>query len=279
MVVMAHDLDARDDLFPESPPPNPARIYDYLLGGKDHYDGDRHVADELAERAPGIMSATAAGRRFMTRAVHHASVHGIRQFLDIGAGLPCSRNVHDVAQQFASTARVVYVDDDPGVVANGQARLTCARPGTALCLRGDLRRPADILTDVERLRALDASEPVALLLLNVLHVVADEDEARAIIDSLLDPWPPGSMLAVATFSHELAPARAAAVMALLDSYRLPAYARSAAEIRALFTGTDLVAPGVVPVHRWHSGPADLTLPDDHVLALGGVSGKAARTNG
>lgn len=229
---------------------SPARIYDYLLGGKDHHPADQKAAERLLAACPQARALARANRRFVVRAVWYLAEHGIRQFVDLGSGLPASPDVHEVARQVRPDARIVYVDNDPDVTARGQT--VHAGQGVAV-LAGDIRQPQDILTDRRLTGLIDFAAPVAVLCTAVLHFVRDQDNPRDIMAAFRWRMPTGSYLAV---SHAVIDDPGIAAMpAIADVYReggAPAVPRTAAAIGALFTGLDLVEPGIVDVARWGS---------------------------
>lgn len=253
--------------------PHPARVYDCLLGGKDHYRHDRQVAAALSDLAPGLRVSVRAGRRFMARVVRClAAEHGIRQFIDVGAGIPSVPNLHEIAQQEQPSARVVYVDHDPMVLAHDRALLTGGARAVVRCVEADLRDPVRLLSAPGVVRTLDPREPVAITLLGVLHEVADEREARSVVEALLSPWPSGSAVVISTGWTDGSPAQARALSALGGAHGVPTHFRSGEAIRGLLAGFDLLDPGVVPVHRWRPSDAiDRGLRDGQMLMAGGVA--------
>jgi hypothetical protein len=232
--------------------PHPARVYDVLLGGKDNFAADRAAAD--AERAafPGIIQCARANRAFLARTVRYlAAAAGIRGFLDIGTGLPSASNTHEVAQSVARHSSVVYVDNDPLVLAHARALLTCEGPGATGFIAADLRDPGKILLEAARL--LDFSEPVAVLLIGVMHFIPDEDGPYEIVATLLDAVAPGSYLAMSHQASDLYPDEAAGFARVWNerartTERLALRGRS--EVARFFDGLDLVAPGVVQICKW-----------------------------
>jgi len=265
-------LDPFDPIDGQELQPHQARVQDFLLGGKDHYANDRQTAGALCAVAPGLAGTVRAGRRFMIRAARHlATDHALDQFLDVGSGLPFAPDLHDVVQAVHPRARVVYVDDDPTVVAHARALLTQSGSGVVECLEGDLRTPGPLLASRGVQEVLDAGRPVAVFLLSVLHVIEDDDEAAAVVAELLAPWPPGSAVAICTAWSQGAPLQASAMARLSRRHGLPVRVRTLDEIRALFGPADLLDPGVVPVHRWLPGGADRRLRDHELLLAGGVA--------
>jgi hypothetical protein len=191
--------------------PHPARMYDYYLGGKDHFAADREAADKALATKPEARIGARENRAFLGRAVRYlAGEVGIRQFLDIGTGLPTTNNVHEVAQAVAPTSHVVYADNDPMVLAHARALLASAPEGRTAYIHADLRDPAAILADPVTRDVLDFSQPIALMLVAVLHFIPDEDKPAEIIATLLDALPPGSYLIASHASGEHHPAANAA---------------------------------------------------------------------
>jgi O-methyltransferase involved in polyketide biosynthesis len=234
--------------------PHPARIYDYWLGGKDNFAADREVAEKVAQVAPWVISGARGNRRFLTRAVRDLARAGIRQFLDVGSGLPSSGNVHEVAQGVDPACRVLYVDNDPIVLVHARALL--AGDERTVVVAGDARDPVGLLADPVVRGHLDWSRPVAVLFVAVLHFL-DGDEPARILAQVRERLVPGSYLVV---SHVAdlpdtveGPDRAAATKAAADLYAglaAPFVLRAPEQVAALFTGFDLVEPGLVPAHRW-----------------------------
>lgn len=237
--------------------PNIARIYDYLLGGQHHYQADRDVAQALLAAAPDARATMVENRRFLIRAVRYLAGQGIRQFLDIGAGLPTQENVHQVAQQAAPDARVVYVDIDPEVVAH--ARTLLPPGGQVAAVTGDLRQPERILSDPGVLRLLDFSGPVALLLVGVLYFIPDSEDPYGMVARLRAALAPGSYLALAHATGDVSPA--GNVEAGTRAYRPASEGvtlRSRAQVGRFLTGLDLVEPGLVLMPDWRpdGGPPE-----------------------
>jgi O-methyltransferase involved in polyketide biosynthesis len=240
----------REKALPERRVPNIARVYDYWLGGKDNYAVDRAVAEAIIAVFPDIQVTARAQRAFLTRAVHYlAAEAGIRQFLDIGTGLPSASNTHEVAQQVAPRSRVVYVDNDPVVLAYARALLATGPGGATSYVEADLRDTGRLLAEAGR--SLDFGEPVAILLLGVLPFIPDEDNPVAIVSRLLAGVPSGSYLAVAHPASDVAGDQVArSVQRYNARARDPITVRSHAAVCRFFDGLDLVEPGVVQLHRW-----------------------------
>lgn len=248
-----------------------ARVYDYLIGGKTHFAADRDAAEQMIAALPNVQPASLMNRAFLARAVRYlAGERGIRQFLDIGTGIPATGNTHEVAQSIDPQARVVYVDNDPIVLAHARALLIGTPAGQVAYLHADLRHPDEIVKEASR--TLDFSQPVALLLLMVLHMVPDTDAPHAITARLLSALPRGSYLALSHPPSDVLPADVAKVQQRLNE-RLGAgqsmTARSRDEVARFFHGLDLLPPGVVQVHQWRpDSPADPNAPASIWCAVG-----------
>jgi O-methyltransferase involved in polyketide biosynthesis len=251
--------------------PHSARIWNYWLGGKDNYPVDRAAGDQFREVFPAIYDVTRASRRFLIRAVRFlAGEAGVRQFLDVGTGLPTADNTHEVAQRVAPESRIVYVDNDPVVLAHARALLTSTPEGATAYVDADLHEPDRILEAAAE--TLDFTRPVALMLLGILGHVGDDQEARSIVRRLLEPMASGSYLAVYD-GTDTDPAGVEAQDQYNRSGAVPYHLRSPERIAGFFDGLVLVEPGVVSVTRWRPDPADADdLPAD-VDAFGGVGRK------
>jgi hypothetical protein len=246
--------------------PQTARIWNHLLGGKDNFAVDREVGDQIMASLPQLAENARLSRAYLTRAVRYlAGEVGIRQFLDIGTGLPTADNTHEVAQSVAPDARIVYVDNDPMVLAHARSLLTTSAEGATDYLDADLRDAPSILR--EAARTLDLSRPVALFLMGILGHVPTDDEAKAIIASYLDHLPSGSYLAMYDGS-DTSEANNEAVRIWNVSANPKYHLRSPESIAGLFEGLDLVEPGVVPVTRWRPEPGADTTAIDQYCAVG-----------
>ena len=227
-----------------------ARVYDYWLGGKDNFEADRTAGEEALAAYPDLVSSVRANRAFLARGVRFlAADAGIRQFLDIGTGIPSANNTHEVAQAVAPESRVVYVDNDPIVLAHARALLVGRPEGTTDYLDADLRETEKILDHARGL--LDFSQPVAVMLVAVLHLIGPEDHPYSIVSQLMDAVPPGSYLLLSHVASDIEPEKMAEMGKRLN--RLLAqkgYYRSQAEVTQFFTGLELLEPGVVPVQHW-----------------------------
>ena len=234
-----------------------ARVYNYWLGGKDHFAADRIAGEATIAVYPGIQMSARANRAFLARVVRHlAQAEDIRQFLDIGTGLPTASNTHEVAQAAAPDSRVVYVDNDPLVLAHARALLTSSPEGATAYLDADVRDTGRILDEAAGI--LDFTQPVAIMLIAILHYIPGLAEARGIVERLLAAVPPGSFLAVSHAGSDLFPDEIAAFEKNLNEH-LPGdrhVARPREEVTQFFEATTLLTPGVVPVSQWRPATAD-----------------------
>jgi hypothetical protein len=259
--------------------PHPARVYDYLLGGKDNYAADRAAAHEGMKANPNSRVPPRENRSFMRRAVSHlVREAGISQFLDIGTGIPTSPNVHEIAQDADPQARIVYVDNDPIVLSHARALLTSCPQGRTAYIDADLRDTGRILGSPDLLGTLDLSQPVSLMLVAVLHFIPDEDDPCQIVRELLAALPSGSYLALSHLTGDFDPAAWEGVAAVFRRSGVIMRVRSLPEVERFFEGLDLVDPGVVPVTRWRPdhrieiGGANMP-PDAAVSTYGGIARK------
>jgi hypothetical protein len=227
-----------------------ARVYDYWLGGKDNYAADREAGDQAIEAYPDIVVSVRANRAFLARAVRYlARDQGIRQFLDIGTGIPTANNTHEVAQSVATDSRVVYVDNDPIVLAHARALLTSRPEGATDYIDADLRNTQKILAQAAR--TLDFSQPVAVMLIAIMHAIRDDEDPYAIVATLMDAVPPGSYLALSHVASDIIPAQAADMIKRLNRLMYEKTTpRRQADVGRFFDGLDVVEPGVVRVQEW-----------------------------
>ena len=230
-----------------------ARIYDYWLGGKDNFKADRDAAEQMIQQYPDIVTGVRKNRAFLGRAVHYlAAEAGIRQFLDIGTGLPSSNNTHEVAQRAAPDARIVYVDNDPIVLSHAQALLTSTPEGACAYVDADIRDTGKILKDAANL--LDFSRPVAVCLIMILQFIPDEDDPVSIVRALVDAIPSGSYLTVAhpasDVDQHVGPALRQLSTRMGGTRAAP---RTHQEVSRFFDGLEMVEPGLVQLHRWRPG--------------------------
>jgi hypothetical protein len=251
--------------------PHSARIYDYVLGGKDNFEADRVAAEKMLAGMPSLRTSMRANRRFMAKAVAYLAQFGIRQFLDIGTGLPTHPNLHEVVQGIAPDATIVYVDNDPLVLVHARALLTGVGTGAVSYLEADLRDPAVILGSDAVRDQFDLSQPVAITLIAVLQHIVDDAVARSIIDTLLAPLPSGSALVVSAVTTENDRTGGDHTVGTYQRSGVPLRPRSHAEVTALFGDLSLVDPGVVAVHHWHPDETDRVTPDSGVAMYGGVA--------
>ncbi len=251
--------------------PNVARIYDYLLGGKDNFAADREAAGELLRHIPDARDACYRNRGFLRRAVRFlAGEAGIRQFIDIGTGLPTQGNVHEVAQQVRHDARVVYADYDPVVVKHAEALLATSPAVTAIT--GDLRDPDEILADPALRELINLGEPVAILLIAVLHFIADEDRPYSITGTLRAAMAPGSYLVLSHITgDEVAEEPALKARAVYERATGQVFPRCRDAIGDFFDGMQIIEPGVVSARSWRAEP--LPHGPDRTLLYAGVARK------
>ncbi|MFC4147868.1 SAM-dependent methyltransferase [Micromonospora mangrovi] len=257
---------------------HPARRYNYWLGGKDNFAADRESGDRMAELFPSIRISALENRRFLQRAVGHlAREAGIRQFLDVGTGIPTANNTHEVAQGIAPASRVVYVDNDPIVLAHARALLTSSAEGATAYIDADLRDPDKILSHPDLRRTLDLSQPVGLMLVAVLHFVPDADDPYAAVTRLLDALPAGSYLAASHATHDYLPphlAQEAKASARGGGPHGIINLRSRDEFTRFFTGLELIEPGISSVAEWRAGTEPQPRPSVvEVSMYGGVARK------
>lgn len=253
--------------------PQPARFWDYMLGGKDNYPIDREVGEQVLKTFPDLRDAARADRGFLIRAVTYlVRDAGIRQLLDVGTGLPTVNNTHQVAQRTAPDCRIVYVDNDPMVLVHARALLTSTPEGRTDYLHADVRDPERILD--EAARTLDFTQPVALMLLGVINYILDNAEAHAIVNRLLDALPSESYLAM---SHPTAEVHAEAIEASVQQYNSsgapPIRTRSRQELTRFFDGLELLQPGVVSCSLWRPDHSDVGTPAE-VTQYCGVARKS-----
>ena len=244
--------------------PHPARVYDYLLGGKDNFAADRAAAEAGLRANPNSRIPPRENRAFLGRAVRYlAGEAGISQFLDIGTGIPTSPNVHEIAQGIEPRARIVYVDNDPIVLTQARALLTTGPQGRTAYIDADLQR------------TLDLSKPVGLLLIAVMHFIPDEDDPWALAARLLAALPSGSYLALSHLTGDFDPAAWAGVVAVYRRSGVTMQVRPRPDVERFFAGLDLIDPGVVSLPQWRPAPSDVGRPpsDAAVSVYGGVARK------
>jgi hypothetical protein len=249
-----------------------ARVYNYWLGGKDHFTADREAAELVVESYPAVLASVRAQREFLGRAVRYLTAEaGIRQFLDIGTGLPSANNTHEVAQSVAPESRIVYVDNDPIVLAHARALLTSSRRGATAYIDADIRDTGKILEAAEA--TLDLSKPVAVMLVGVLHCIPDSDDPAGIVARLMNAVPPGSYLVIAHPASDIHATQIGGAATRLNTVMAePVTLRTHAEVLRFFLDLDLdlVDPGLVQVHRWRAEQAD---PATELANYGGLARK------
>jgi hypothetical protein len=249
-----------------------ARMYDYWLGGKDNYAADREAGDAAMAAYPDMVSSVRANRAFLARAVRYlAAEAGIRQFLDIGTGLPSANNTHEVAQEIAPDARIVYVDSDPIVLSHARALLTSRPEGTTAYIDADLRDTGTILDRAAV--TLDFSLPVAVMLIAVLHCIPDAADPYAIVKTLVDAVPDGSFLAISHPPSDMTAGLNRAASSMGPRMSEPITLRSKEQVARFFDGLDLVEPGLVPIQKWQ--PASELEASAKAAMWGGVARKPA----
>ena len=253
---------------------HPARMYDYYLGGKDNYQVDRDAAEEVMAIMPQTRMAAQANRAFLGRVVRHLAGLGVRQFLDIGTGIPGPGNTNTVAHEIAADARVVYVDNDPIVLAHAEALLAKADRARTTVVNGDLRDPQAIIGDPRVREVLNFAEPIAVLLVAVLHFVRDDENAYGAVAALMDAAAPGSYLAISHATGDFDPAAASEGVRAYTQAGSRFIPRTRAQFAAFFEGTQLLEPGIVQVPYWWP---DSEVPPEaaSVWSYGGVGRKPA----
>ncbi|GAA0587091.1 SAM-dependent methyltransferase [Kribbella sandramycini] len=239
--------------------PHSARVYDYFLGGKTNFAPDRAVAEKLLEAFPGFRTAAQSNRMWMHRAARYVAEQGVTQFLDIGTGIPTSPNLHEVVQQVLPAAHVVYVDNDPIVLAHSRALLVSTESGETAYIEADITDPQAILDSEEVRTVLDLSKPVALSIVGVFHYLPDDAKPYELLQQLVDALAPGSYLIFSHCTPDFAPEMWEQAIQVYKADGGDAQVRSRAEIERFFAGLELVDPGVEVPYRWH--------PDDETQAL------------
>jgi SAM-dependent methyltransferase len=252
-----------------------ARMYDYFLGGKDNYPADREAAEQLVKVIPSVPVTIRQNRLFLHRVVRYlAAEEGIRQFLDIGTGIPTPPNVHQIAQQIDPAARVVYVDNDPIVLAHAHARLTSSAQGQVAYIHADMRDAERVLGAPDLIATLDLGRPLGLLILSTLHLITDADEARELLRHYVAALAPGSFVALSVSTEDgFSPDASDEAVSLLRARGIPVLDRTYGEVTALFAGLDMVEPGVVLVHQWRPDASTADAQDAMIGLYCGVARK------
>ncbi|MET7486418.1 SAM-dependent methyltransferase [Streptomyces sp. NPDC005538] len=237
--------------------PHSARMYDYYLGGKDHFEIDKQAAASVASVYPAIFVCARENRAFMHRATRVlAREHGIRQWLDIGTGIPTEPNLHQVAQSVVPEARVVYADNDPLVLKYAERLMRSTRQGRTTYVQADANDPETLLNAPELAEILDLDKPVALSLNALLHFVTDAQDPYGLVARLLSALPSGSALAISHCTPDFDPGTWEKVTAIYNNAGTPVQIRSQKEVSRFFTGLDLLDPGIVMGHRWRPDAAE-----------------------
>jgi hypothetical protein len=250
---------------------HPARVYNYWLGGKDNFAADREAGEQAVRAYPDLVAAVRANRAFLGRTVRYlAREAGIRQFLDIGTGIPTADNTHEVAQSVAPESRIVYVDNDPMVLTHARALLRSSPQGATAYVGADLREAATILGKTAR--TLDFTQPVGVMLVAVLQYIPDEDDPYGIVSQLMAAVPQGSHLVISHPASDLNIEQVAESMRRYNE-RAPEQAapRTRAEVSGFFTGTELIPPGLVPIPQWR--PETAATGTASIAMWGGVGRK------
>jgi S-adenosyl methyltransferase len=256
--------------------PHPARVYDALIGGKNNFAADRETVAKVLLKSPNARIAPRENRAFLGRAVRFLAADiGLRQFLDIGTGLPTAGNVHEVAQAVDPSSRVVYTDNDPLVLVHARALLTSAPEGRTAYIEADIRDPEAILAAPAARELIDFSQPVGLLLLGILHLLADADKPAEIVATLVDALPPGSYLVASHLTMEHDRERTAAGQAVMRDAGITMQKRDSDVFADIaFNGLDLVPPGVVLVSEWRPETSQPRPSPAEVSIYGGVARKS-----
>jgi hypothetical protein len=250
---------------------HPARVYDYWLGGKDNFAADRSAAEAIIAVRPAIVRDIRANRDFMRRAVAYLAAEGVRQFLDVGTGIPTRPNLHEVVQDIAPDARVVYADNDPMVLSHARALLTSTPEGATSYIQADLRDPGMILQ--EAARTLDFARPTAVVLGSILQLISDQDDPYRIVARLMSRVAPGSYLVLTHPASDIhGELVAESARRYNESVVTPVNLRTFGQVSKFFDGLELVEPGIVQCHRWHPGPG-VSVDEYEVAGWGAVGRK------
>jgi S-adenosyl methyltransferase len=251
--------------------PHIARVYNYWLGGKDHFAADRELAERFIKADPEVIAGVRANRAFLGRAVHFLAARArVRQFLDIGTGIPTANNTHEVAQRAAPDSRVVYVDNDPIVLAHARALLTSTPEGVTDYVDADMRDPAAVLARAEA--TLDFGQPIGLMIMGVMGHIPDDDEAQSIVQRLLAGLPSGSYLAMYDGLDTVSEAMTEAQEGYDDTGAMPYKLRYVDQVRRFFDGLEFVEPGLVRCPEWRPDPSQVDA-GANAITLAGVARK------
>ncbi|TQM80429.1 S-adenosyl methyltransferase [Saccharothrix saharensis] len=252
--------------------PSAARLYDYLLGGGHNFAADRELAEKFLLAQPNARTIARLNRAFLRRAVLHLVDAGVRQFLDLGSGIPTVGNVHEIAHRAAPGSRVVYVDYEDVAVAH--SRMLLAEDDRSTILQEDMTDPDAVLAGVRATGLIDFAEPIGVLAVGVFHFVPPDRDPAGVVAAYRDAVPPGSFLALSQFTSDLQPEEMSGVVAVMRDSANPMYPRTHAEISALFEGLDLVEPGVVPLPLWRPEEGALEEDSERAGIFAGVGRKA-----
>lgn len=252
-----------------------ARIYDYILGGKDNFAVDRDAGDATVQVWPALPVHMRANREFMHRAARFlARERGIDQFLDIGTGIPTQPNLHEVVQEVRPEARVVYTDKDPIVLAHARALMVSAARGRTAYVQSDLRAPEELLASQELRETLDLQRPIGLVLVAVVHFIEDDEEALGVVRRIVDVLPPGSFVAATVATDDFAPERLARVRETYHAHGETLRWRNEAQTEQFFEGLELVEPGIVQMHKWRPDDDSYdSVPEEDIAMYGGIGRK------
>jgi hypothetical protein len=254
--------------------PHSARVYDYLIGGKTNFEADRVAAEASVQAWPALPISMRTTRTFMERAVRHlAEDYQVRQFLDIGTGIPKSPNVHEIAQAIVPEACVGYVDNDPIVLTHARALMSSTAVGRTCYVDADFRDPESIIANPRLREVLDFSQPVALSLIAIVHFVLDADDPQGIVRRFMDALAPGSHLALTVFTGDTDPIGVGGVSREYNARGIPLQVRDKKEAEAFFEGYDLLDPGVALVHHWRPDPDAAPIRDEDIAMYAGVAVK------
>ncbi|WP_442906903.1 SAM-dependent methyltransferase [Kitasatospora sp. NBC_01246] len=254
--------------------PHSARVYDYLIGGKTNFEADRTAAHASVKAWPALPTSMRTTRTFMQRVVRHlAEEHKVRQFLDIGTGIPTSPNVHEIAQGIAPEARVAYVDNDPIVLTHARALMSSTEEGRTSYIDADFRDVDSIIGAPQLREVLDLAQPVALSLIAIVHFVLDQDDPQGIVRRFMDELAPGSFLALTVFTGDTDPVGVGGVGREYNARGIPLQIRDKDETLAFFDGYDLLDPGVTLVHQWRPDADAAPVRDQDIAMYGGVAVK------
>ena len=252
--------------------PHAARVYDYLIGGKTNFEADRVAAEAAVQAWPALPISMRTTRDFMERMVGQlAEQYGVRQFLDIGTGIPKSPNVHEIAQALAPQARVAYVDNDPIVLTHARALMSSTAQGATCYIDADFRDPKSIIDNPRLREVLDFTQPVALSLIAIVHFVLDADDPQGIVRGFMDALAPGSFLALTVFTGDTDPVGVGGVSREYNARGIPLQVRNKSETEAFFEGLELLEPGVTLVHHWRPDADAAHIRDRDIAMYGGVA--------